>query len=84
MERLPEQEVMDGPEQAQAYAEADFEGVNQGLVDRFQELFPSWNGRRILDLGCGPADIAARLCAALPALTRAWKARPCSQDPADG
>ncbi len=57
---------MDGTKQAQAYAEADFEDVNQGLVDRFRELFPSWRGRRILDMGCGPADIPARLCAAFP------------------
>lgn len=66
MERTPEPEVMDAVEQARAYAEADFAEVNQGLVDRFLELFPG--PTRMVDLGCGPADIPIRFCRALPEL----------------
>jgi len=66
MERTPEPEVMDAPEQARAYADADFEAVNQGLVDRFLETFPA--PPRLLDLGTGPADIPIRFCRALPSL----------------
>ena len=35
MQRTPEPELMDAPEQARAYAEADFSEGNQGFVDRF-------------------------------------------------
>lgn len=66
--RIPEPELMDDPEQAAAYAGADFATVNQAFVDRFRGAFPELRGGRALDLGCGPADIPARLCAALPEL----------------
>lgn len=58
---------MDAPEQARAYADADFEAVNQGLVDRFVASFPE-PLTRLLDLGTGPADIPIRFCQALPGL----------------
>ena len=57
---------MDDPEQALAYARADFEQENQGFVDRFREYFPEFTEGHILDLGCGPGDIPARLARALP------------------
>lgn len=57
---------MDDEAQAQAYAESDFVAVNQGFVDRFLEAFPDLRDGRVLDLGCGPADIPLRLCRALP------------------
>ena len=38
MPRVLEPELMDDPEQALAYARADFEKENQGFVDRFREI----------------------------------------------
>lgn len=58
---------MNEPTQAAAYAAADFAEVNQGFVDRFLGLVPVPTGC-IIDLGCGPGDIALRLCRAVPAL----------------
>jgi len=67
MERRPEpEELMDDPAQARAYAEADFEEPNQGFVDRLRARFPELTRGRVVDLGCGPADIPVRLCRALP------------------
>jgi len=66
MQRVPEPELMDDDEQAAAYAMADFGEVNQGFVDAFRERFPTLGRGRVLDLGCGPADIPIRLCRALP------------------
>ena len=57
---------MDDPEQAGAYAGADFGGVNQAFADRFVASFPTFASGRIVDLGCGPADIPIRLVRALP------------------
>jgi ubiquinone/menaquinone biosynthesis C-methylase UbiE len=66
-ERVPEPaELMDGAEQARAYAAADFADVNQGFVDRFRATFPELSTGRVADLGCGPADIPMRLSRALP------------------
>ena len=67
MKRTLEPELMDDPEQALAYARADFEEVNQGFVDRFREYFPEFTEGHILDLGCGPGDIPVRFARALPA-----------------
>jgi len=66
MDRVLEPEVMDDPEQAQAYARADFEEENQGFVDRFREYYPEMTAVHLLDLGCGPADIPIRFARALP------------------
>lgn len=68
MERIPEPELMEDPAQALAYARADFSDVNQGFVDRFRSTFPDLTRGRVLDLGCGPADIPIRLARALPGL----------------
>ena len=65
MDRVLEPELMDDPEQALAYARADFEEENQGFVDRFLEFFPHVTQGHVLDLGCGPADIPIRLARAL-------------------
>ena len=67
MERILELEVMDDPAQALAYARADFAVVNQAFVDRFRATFPEFTNGRMVDLGCGPADIPIRLARALPA-----------------
>jgi len=67
MERIPEPELMDGLDQARAYAEADFADVNAGFVQSFAECFPDLPaGLNILDLGCGPGDIPIRLAQAYP------------------
>ncbi len=68
MDRIPEPEVMDDPVQALAYARADFAEVNQAFVDRFCAAFPEFTAGRVVDLGCGPADIPIRLARALPAV----------------
>ncbi|NOT21762.1 MAG: methyltransferase domain-containing protein [Nitrospiraceae bacterium] len=67
MKRTLEPELMDDPEQALAYAGADFEQENQGFVDRFREYFPEFTDGHVLDLGCGPGDIPIRLARALSA-----------------
>ena len=66
MQRALEPELMDDPEQALAYAKADFEEENQGFVARFLECYPDLKDVHVLDLGCGPADIPIRLARALP------------------
>lgn len=66
MERRLEPEVMDDPEQARAYAEADFEQCNQAFADRCLEALRGVEAGVVLDLGCGPADIPLRLARALP------------------
>jgi len=66
MDRVPEPELMDDPEQAAAYAAADFSLENQGFVDRFEEYFPGFTSGRVLDAGCGPADIPIRFVTRYP------------------
>jgi len=68
MERQLEPEVMDGEEQARAYAQADFSQENQWFVDQFLAAFPDFREGLVLDLGCGPADIPIRLVQACPTL----------------
>jgi len=62
MERIPEPELMDSEAQVRAYAEADFEAPHGACVEDFCHRFPNEPAAgRILDLGCGPADITCRL-----------------------
>ena len=67
MERVVEPELMEEVEQAQAYAEADFSEPNTRFLELYQEHFEgaSITGR-VLDLGCGPAEIAFAMVAAFP------------------
>jgi ubiquinone/menaquinone biosynthesis C-methylase UbiE len=67
MQRLPEPELMDDDAQALAYAAADFSEPNAAFVAHFGETFPQFGAGTIVDLGCGPGDIALRLAARLPA-----------------
>ena len=69
MQRVPEPELMDDPEQARAYAEADFTEANDLFVRLFRELVGggSLTGQ-VVDLGCGPADIPLRLARVYPDL----------------
>lgn len=66
MQRVPEPELMEDPAQALVYARADFSDVNQGFVERFRASFAELTRGRVLDLGCGPADVPVRLVRALP------------------
>jgi SAM-dependent methyltransferase len=68
MLRIPEPELMDEGEQARAYAEADFAEPNERFVGYFgTEIEPPASGT-VLDLGCGPGDIAIRLAKRHPGL----------------
>jgi ubiquinone/menaquinone biosynthesis C-methylase UbiE len=64
MDRVLEPEIMDGDAEAAAYARADFSDSNAAYVAGVVGAFPGL--RRIVDLGCGPGDIAVRLATALP------------------
>lgn len=58
---------MDEPGQAMAYACADFEAPHARFIELFRASFPGWSGEgQVLDLGCGPGDIAVRFARAYP------------------
>lgn len=70
MKRTPEPELMDAPAQAKAYAEADFSESNVLFVEILRTAWGDAPARgRVLDLGCGPADIPIRIARAFPELT---------------
>jgi trans-aconitate methyltransferase len=67
VKRASEEELMDLPLHAQAYANADFSEPNSKFVALFSEKFPAFNGQQhIIDLGCGFADITIRLAGQYP------------------
>ncbi len=66
MQRVPEPELMDAPEQAHAYAEADFSEPNSLFVECVLSHLSGTVSGRLVDLGCGPGDICLRLAHALP------------------
>lgn len=68
MQRIPEPELMDEPEQARAYAEADFSCTDQAFVASIQAQLDasSLDPQRVVDLGCGPGNISFPLAEALP------------------
>jgi trans-aconitate methyltransferase len=66
MKRIREEELMDVPLHAQAYASADFSEPNTKFVAHFSDKFPAFSGRQIIDLGCGPADITLKLAIRYP------------------
>lgn len=69
MQRIPEpEELMDDAEQAIAYAGADFSEANQLFIDLLERLSAEPMKGRLLDLGCGPADIPLALTRRHPAL----------------
>jgi len=57
---------MDNTAQARAYAGADFCEAHQAFVDAFRARFPHFAGGRVIDLGCGPADVTLRFARAYP------------------
>jgi SAM-dependent methyltransferase len=67
MRRTPEPELMDEREQALAYANADFEDANSSFCSHVHARLAGLpTDARVVDLGCGPADIPARLSRAHP------------------
>jgi len=67
MQRFPEPELMDDPIQAAAYAAADFTEPHNMFVEKFREVFPEVEVTgKVLDLGCGPADVSIRFAKAYP------------------
>lgn len=68
MQRIPEPELMLDPGQAAAYANADFEEPHSNFIAGFRRCFPDTQIEgHVLDLGCGPGDIAFRFAQAFPA-----------------
>lgn len=67
MRRVPEPELMEDPAQAEAYARADFSEPHDAFIAHFSRLFPDFSVGRVLDLGCGAADITIRFARAYPA-----------------
>lgn len=66
--RTPEPELMDEAAQAAAYAQADFSASHGAIVAALVARLGCPAGR-VLDLGCGPADISVRLAQACPDCT---------------
>jgi ubiquinone/menaquinone biosynthesis C-methylase UbiE len=67
MKRIPEPELMNDPAQAAAYAAADFAEPHNMFVEKFREVFPDLEVTgKVLDLGCGPADVSIRFAKAYP------------------
>lgn len=66
MERIPEPDLMDDAEQAKAYAEADFSEPHDAFIRHFQSRFPGFSQGKVLDLGCGTADVVIRFARAYP------------------
>jgi ubiquinone/menaquinone biosynthesis C-methylase UbiE len=67
MLRVPEPEIMADPAQAKAYAEADFSEAHNRFVRLFRETFGIKRiVDRVLDLGCGPADMTMRFAESYP------------------
>ena len=61
MHRIPEPELMDGKAQSLAYANADFEQPNRLFMECLSQRIDPYFQGAILDLGCGPGDIAIRI-----------------------
>lgn len=66
MERIPEAELMDDPEHAMAYHEADFSEPHNAFVEHFKKRFPDFFRGNVLDLGCGTCDVVIRFANAFP------------------
>ena len=64
--RTPEPEVMEEEEQCAAYANADFSEANESFIAQWRNRFPGFRAGLWADLGCGPADIPARICTQFP------------------
>jgi ubiquinone/menaquinone biosynthesis C-methylase UbiE len=69
MKRTPEPELMDEPQQAAAYAAEDWSEAHGKIARYFRERFPQFTDGRVLDLGCGTADVTIRFVNAFPGVT---------------
>jgi SAM-dependent methyltransferase len=69
MERTPEPDLMIEPDQAAAYAAADWSESHGKIPGYFRERFPEFIRGRVIDLGCGPADVTLRFARAYPEVT---------------
>jgi ubiquinone/menaquinone biosynthesis C-methylase UbiE len=69
MKRTPEPELMNEEEQAAAYAAADWSESHGKIAGYFKERFSEFRTGRVLDLGCGTADVTIRFVKAYPATT---------------
>src|SRR3981081_4314325 len=69
MERVPEPELMDEEEQAAAYAAADWSESHGKIPGYFRSRFPGFERGRVLDLGCGTADVTVRFAKAFSEIT---------------
>jgi ubiquinone/menaquinone biosynthesis C-methylase UbiE len=58
-----------GEDQASAYAAADLSELHEPMLRSFKDRFGVMEGGRLLDLGCGAADITLRFSAAFPQVT---------------
>ncbi len=69
MKRIPEpDDLMDDAAQARAYADADFSEPRLLFQEQFSAQHPNGFAGRMLDLGCGPADIPIALAQQFPDL----------------
>ncbi len=66
MQRIPEPELMDDPEQVHNYAEADFGDATRLFLNLFADKFPHHRPHHAVDLGCGPGQITLAFAAAYP------------------
>jgi SAM-dependent methyltransferase len=69
MQRTPEPELMDDDEQAGAYAAADWSEPHDKIAGYFRQRFPGFTRGRVIDLGCGTADVTIRFARAFPETT---------------
>ncbi len=67
MQRIPEPELMNDPQQVAIYADRYLDNASWLFIQRFRKYFPGLVPTdAILDLGCGPAAIPLRLARHFP------------------
>lgn len=67
MQRLPEPELMNDPDQVLAYSNADFEEAHKTVIENFAQIFPDYPPlQKVLDLGCGSGDVTVRFAHRFP------------------
>lgn len=71
MRRVPEPELMEGRQQAEAYAQVDFEAPHSRFIELLGRSHPELPPQGLaVDFGCGPGDITLRFARAYPV----WRA----------
>ena len=60
---------MDDHDQSAAYAAADWSQAHDKVAAYFRQRFPGFTRGRVIDLGCGTADVTIRLARAFPETT---------------